>query len=649
MHARALRSLAAIAETFLPGDWAVPPAAASDVVSRFETEILDHIPDPAARRDLIRLLRLLDSRPGGLLLHARPVRFADLDRAAREAALRRMARSHVSQVRLGVKALKATIGMLHMNPPQGHGGDWPPWTAIGYPMPDPVATPPLEPLPTTTVERGAAWVTDVVVVGSGAGGATAAAVLAAAGIGVVVVEKGGYADRGDFPRRETEALDALYMDRALGTTTDGAITMIAGETVGGGTVVNYSTALPTPDALREEWDRVAGFDRVFLGEAFSRSAEAVERRIGVTWEESVPSERDMLMERGLRALGWHVAVLPRNVVGCDTAECGNCAMGCRLGAKQSALETWLRDGVSAGATIVTGAEVDTVLVEDGTAVGVRIRGDGGEMTIRARAVVLAAGGLHTPGILLRSRVGGRAAGRHLHLHPATAVWGRFPERVAQWTGTLQARYSDEFADLDGAGYGFKFETTAVHQSFPPLLFGFESGEQYMRDLSGLGHWSLVGILLRDRGAGRVTVGRDGRPRWRYRFDRKDLDHLAIGVEKAAAVLAAAGADEVLSSTLIPIRWTPGYEGSAVDFGARVRRFGIGANRSVYVSFHQMGSARMGSEPHAAVVGAWNEAHDVAGLYVMDASAFPSASGANPAFTIQAIAHRAATMLAERLT
>jgi long-chain-alcohol oxidase len=648
MHPRALRSLTAVAETFLPPDRATPPAPASGVAARFEAEILDRLPDPAARRDLTRLLRLLDTRIGGLLLHARPARFADINPQAREAALRRMARSRLSQVRLGAKALKGTIGMLYMNPPPGHTGGWGPCEEIGYPMRDPVAAPFREPLPTVAAEPDATWVTDVVIVGSGAGGATAAAVLAAAGLGVVVVEKGGYADRGDFPRRETEALDSLYMDRALGTTTDGGITMLAGETVGGGTVVNYSTALPTPDALREEWDRVAGFDGVFVGDAFSRAAAAVERRIGVTWEESVPSRRDALMERGLRALGWHVAALPRNVVGCDPAECGYCIMGCRLGAKQSALETWLRDGASAGARIVTEAEVNTVVVEDGTAVGVRVRGGGGEMTIRARAVILAAGGLHTPAILLRSRIGGRAVGRHLRLHPVTAVWGRFPERVEQWTGTMQARYSDEFADLDGSGHGFKFETTAVHQSFPPLLFGFETGEQYVRDLGDLGHWSPIGILLRDLGSGRVTVGRDGRPRWRYRFHGTDLEHLAVGVEKAAAVLAAAGADEVLSSTLIPVRWTPGYEGSASDFGARVRRFGMGPNRTGYVSFHQMGSARMGSDPREAVVGAWNEAHDVAGLYVVDASAFPNASGANPAFTIQAIAHRAATMLAEKL-
>jgi choline dehydrogenase-like flavoprotein len=76
--------------------------------------------------------------------------------------------------------------------------------------------------------------------------------------------------------------------------------------------------------------------------------------------------------------------------------------------------------------------------------------------------------------------------------------------------------------------------------------------------------------------------------------------------------------------------------------------GYGPNRTSYFSFHQMGSARMGSDPATSVVDAGNQAHDTAGLYVMDGSCFPNASGVNPMISIAAIAHRGATLLAERL-
>jgi long-chain-alcohol oxidase len=646
MHPGAARSLEALAETLFPGSSVMPSATDLRLVERYESEILDWIPDPAARRDLVRFLRLLDTRLG-VLFHGRPKAFTGLDGAGREAAIRRMARSPVGQVRFAIKAVKGTLGSLYMNPPPGYDADWAPWRVIEY-DPVTVSAPPHDRLPMAAVEADAVWTTDVVVVGSGAGGGTAAAVASGAGLGVVIVEKGEYLDRADFPRREGDALRAMYLDAALGTTADGGISLLAGATVGGGTVINYSTAFPTPDRLREQWDGVAGFHRVFTGDAFDRSLEVVQSRVGVTLEESEPSRRDTLLEAGLRARGWHAGPLPRSVRGCDPTECGNCSMGCRLGAKQSGLETWLRDAAASGATLLPGTEATRILVEEGRAVGVAVQSAEGSMTIRARAVVLAAGALHTPVLMARSGISDPAVGRHLTLHPVTAVWGRYSEPVDQWEGILQARYSDEFADLDGDGYGFKFETTAVHQSFPPALFGFESGEALMHDLAGLRHWYPVGILLRDRGTGRMTFDRDGTARWRYRFDRADLRHLGVAVEKAAAVHAAAGAEEVLSSTLRAVRWTPANGGTESAFASRVARAGMGVNRTMYLSFHQMSSARMGADPRESVVGQWNETHSTPGLFVMDGAAFPTASGINPALTIQAVAHRAATMVAERL-
>lgn len=73
------------------------------------------------------------------------------------------------------------------------------------------------------------------------------------------------------------------------------------------------------------------------------------------------------------------------------------------------------------------------------------------------------------------------------------------------------------------------------------------------------------------------------------------------------------------------------------------------NQTTYLSFHQMGSARMGSDPGSSVVGPENEVHDTRGLYVMDASCFPTSSGVNPMISVATIAHRAATALAAKVS
>jgi choline dehydrogenase-like flavoprotein len=66
------------------------------------------------------------------------------------------------------------------------------------------------------------------------------------------------------------------------------------------------------------------------------------------------------------------------------------------------------------------------------------------------------------------------------------------------------------------------------------------------------------------------------------------------------------------------------------------------------SFHIMGTARMGGLPRTSVINPEGQTWEVRNLYVMDGSAFPSASGVNPMISIEAIAHHNASTLASRL-
>jgi choline dehydrogenase-like flavoprotein len=63
--------------------------------------------------------------------------------------------------------------------------------------------------------------------------------------------------------------------------------------------------------------------------------------------------------------------------------------------------------------------------------------------------------------------------------------------------------------------------------------------------------------------------------------------------------------------------------------------------------HLMGTARMGNDPRRSVVNAWNQAHDVKNLYVVDGSSFTTSAGVNPTSTIGALALRAADGIWER--
>ena len=76
--------------------------------------------------------------------------------------------------------------------------------------------------------------------------------------------------------------------------------------------------------------------------------------------------------------------------------------------------------------------------------------------------------------------------------------------------------------------------------------------------------------------------------------------------------------------------------------------GYGAGQIALGSFHIMGSARMGGSPTTSACDPTGQTWDVRDLYVLDGSAFPTASGVNPQISIQAIAHMGARGMATRL-
>ena len=649
----AVETFAALGRVLFPGRDGVPSADELAIGDRLP-EALAGLASDGQRRQAVNLLLALSTAAGGLALHGYPRAFGDLDRPAAEDALRRLATARVPQKRTAARALRALVGRLLAAPlpattgsPSASGARSPLWDAMGYPGPDGVAPPTAKRLAPIAITAPTTWEADVVVVGSGAGGGVAAAVLAQAGLDVVVLERGLYRNEADFTHVEAKAYRDLYLDGAAAATDDLGVALLAGACLGGGTVVNYTTSLPLPDRVRAEWDRAAGASGWFTGAEFEASTQAVVERLGCNTDHSWASPRDELLEKGVRDLGWRIGSQPRNARGCTTAACGWCSLGCRLGAKQSSLRTWLEDAADVGARIVVGADVERALVERGRAAGVVATVDDQPLEVRARAVVFAAGALSTPALLERSGIDGPALGR-LWLHPVTAVWGRFDAEVDQHTGIQQARYCDQFADLDGQGHGFLFETAAVHPTLVAALLPFRTGAELVDDLAAWRHWSHVGVLLRDRDPGRVTLGRDGRPRWRYRLSSRDTVHLREAVRRGAQVLAAAGAVQVVAPLPVRLAWRPEHE-PLHRYMERADVLGWGAGRTPLVSFHQMGTAAIGADVQRGVVAPDAQVHGTPGLYVMDASCFPTPSGVNPMVTISALAHRAATDLAAVLS
>lgn len=651
--------LAAVCDTLLPSlardddpaGYFATGARAAGTAGRVEA-MLAQLANP---RDLARLrllLDVLDSRLANLLQGAGYRSFADLDPASRERLLTSMAHSSVTLRRAGFQALKRLCQFAYFCWPTGDGSH-PAWRAVGYPGSLPRAAGTVEALPAVRVQADISLDCDVVVVGSGAGGGVVAGLLAEAGRDVVVVERGGNPSSRELTQVEGEMFDALFLDRGMIMTDSGSMPILAGSCVGGGTVINWTTSFALPESIRAEWDARSGlavFERRAFGDALARVATRL--NVGTRW--TTPSRRDELLEAGIRALGWAVEPIPRNVTDCrEGLECGFCTYGCRHGAKNSTAATYLRDGIAAGARLVPECVVDRVVTSGGRATGVHARARGADgrlhdVSVRARAVVVACGAISTPVLLLRSGLTNARIGRNLHLHPVSAIGAFFPDRVEPWGGTMQARYSTQFADMDGRGYGARFETGPIHFALPASAFGWASPRQLRDDVGRLAHMGHVGILLRDRDAGRVTPNRWGHPRVAYDVSSYDAAHMRRALEAAARIMAAAGAEELFTLQTPPTRIRPGGAGWLEQFMASADATGYRKLRMSYVAFHQMGTAAMGADPARGAVDGRGESFDVRGLYVADGSAFPAPSGVNPMITIMAIADQVARAVADGL-
>jgi choline dehydrogenase-like flavoprotein len=365
------------------------------------------------------------------------------------------------------------------------------------------------------------------------------------------------------------------------------------------------------------------------------------------------NENNAALLRGCRASDLHADVVPCNRSGCSDG-CGYCGFGCAYDHKRSTPTTYLADAVAANASVIAGARVERVLVEDGSARGVEavltreVAGASPQvqrLRVNAPIVVVAAGSLRTPGILARSGVASPHLGRHLHLHPTTAAFARFDHPVETWHGPMQSAYCDAFADLDD-GYGAKIEAAPAHPGLMGLALPWRGKAAHAALMRDARFYAALIVLTRDRGEGSVAL--DGSDDVAYRVAQYDAGHMLRALAGLTDILFAAGATSVTTLHTDPLTLSVDHADSAGRraFGEAIARRGAEPNRLGVFSAHQMGTCRMHVNPARGVVDADGAVHGVRGLFVADASVFPLASGVNPMLTIMALARRTATRIVE---
>jgi choline dehydrogenase-like flavoprotein len=494
-----------------------------------------------------------------------------------------------------------------------------------------------------SVVSGAAMATDrlvhadLCVIGSGAGGAPLAKEAAEGGMRVVVLEEGGHVTPQELTGRPRDMLTRLYRDGGQSATVGSPpIVLPSGQAVGGTTLVNSGTCFRVPPPVLDGWRRELGLDELGPG-ALDAYYDRVERELSVAPVTPALAGRNALVaKRGADALGWSGGFVRRNARGCQGS--GVCAFGCPTGAKQHVGVTYMPKAWAAGAVTFTRVRAERIEVRAGRARAVEaVTAAGARLRVVADTVVVAAGALHTPALLAASGVAAPALGRHLSIHPATAVWGLMDEEVDMARGVPQSYYVDEFADE-----GIMLEGIAGPPDYLAMAVPF-AGPRHRELMLRYRNVAQFGLMVSDRSRGWIARGRlarrAGRPIVRYDLNAADTQTIKRGVLLLVELFRAAGARTVFT----PVgraRELPGADPrplAALD---------VRAGELKLMGFHPLGTARAAARPAEGVVDPNLRVHGVRGLYVSDASAVPTALGVNPQLTIMALATRLAHHLLE---
>src|SRR4051794_10377574 len=642
-------ALTAIADTFAPGGDGLPSASEHGVVEVIEEAVASN-PREAERKQVAQLLGLWDTALLTAIGGGGFKRFSTQDQARRESVLRSWRDSRLAQRRGAYQALRRAALLMYYMKPGADGRTSPMWDRIGFPGPPGRAADAAAPAVTPIVaDKDMDIDCDVVVVGSGAGGGTAAAVLSDAGLDVVVLEAGDYVPESELEGSEFQGYGQLSLNGGAMASKDGGTGILAGATLGGGTTVNYTTAYRTPDAIRDEWAR-AGAAGV-TDDDYDQALDAVFERLEVNGEHSWVSARDELMQEAATELGWSSVRVNRNAHGCPRGgeACANCGFGCPYGAKQSTARTWLADASGRGARVIVRARAQRVRVENGEARGVdAVTWEGHRISLRSRAVVVSCGALHTPALLKRSGLTNPHIGKHLCIQPALAVFGVLDREIRPWEGVMQSIHVDEFVDLDGNGYGVRLQTAPLHPGFFVSFAPWDGASRHAELVESLSHTAAVGMTVRDRDAGEVTVGKDGEPVVKYALPPESAAHLRRGIEAGAEMLETVGAERIFSSHARYVGYRPGREGDRGAFARDIDAAGFAPGQVQITGFHLLASCGIGRSESASACGPQGETWEVRNLVVCDGSAFPSASGVNPNMSVQALSHMNAQRLAARL-
>lgn len=521
-----------------------------------------------------------------------------------------------------------------------------------------------------TPQMAAARHWDVIIIGAGMGGGVAGRRLAEKGLSVLFVEKGrrGYRSEAqelsdDVIDPESRLLRGCWPKQVAARINGDDQSFFAAIGCGvGGSSVFYAAALERPE--RHDLETTSDMEHPTGGwpvgyDAFHPYFEQVEALLEVAGEtDPLSSERgsqlrvppdltpeeqalfEDLRERGLTPYRAHEGL--RRLPGCENCMGRKCPRPCKMDGRSAGVEPALETGQ---AHLLEQSDVKELIEEQGRIASVLVSTTpAGDVHLAGQVVILAAGALGSPRLLLASQSlhaqgcanssGWVGRGLMFHLNEIFALWPRRGTPPAGATRVVSFRdlYTHAGQRL-GLVQSMGLATNAGRiASYLNVLID----KSWLRRVPRIKKFTMIPALIAERLFGNATV---------FVGLMEDLAYPDNRVVLHPEDLERPAFEYTISPELRARR-------SLLRAQLRQR---LGRFRTLFLGFkpdlnvgHPSGTLRFGNDPAQSVLNADCRAHDLENLYVADASFMPSSMGVNPSLTIAANALRVADIVAARI-